>query len=122
MLRFLADESCDFAAVRALRTEGFDVLSVAEALAGADDVDVIALALRERRILLTEDKDFGQLVYAAGSKAGHRFEAKQARWFLHAAAYRLRETLRRDVCRATPWARATMATIPWRFLKLGARV
>ena len=54
MLRFLADESCDFAAVRALRAAGFDVLSVAEALAGADDEGVIALALREGRILLTE--------------------------------------------------------------------
>lgn len=69
MLRFLADESCDFAAVCALRTEGFDVLCVAEAMAGADDESVIALALREGRILLTEDKDFGQLVFAAGSKS-----------------------------------------------------
>lgn len=69
MLRFLADESCDFAAVRALRTEGFDVLSVAEASAGADDDVVMALALREGRILLTEDKDFGQLVFAAGTKS-----------------------------------------------------
>ena len=66
MLQFLADESCDFAAVRALRTEGFDVLSVAEAMAGADDESVIALSLRDNRILLTEDKDFGQLVFAAG--------------------------------------------------------
>jgi len=69
MLRFLADECCDFAAVRALRTEGFDVLSVAEASAGADDERVIAMALQERRILLTEDKDFGQLVFAAGRKS-----------------------------------------------------
>ena len=69
MVRFLADESCDFAAVRVLRTEGFDVLSVAEVSAGADDERVIALALRERRILLTEDKDFGQLLFAAGSKS-----------------------------------------------------
>ena len=69
MLRFLADESCDFAAVRALRTEGFDVLSVAEVLAGSDDEGVIALALRDCRILLTEDKDFGQLVFAAGSRS-----------------------------------------------------
>lgn len=68
MLRFLADESCDFAAVRALRTEGFDVLSVAEASAGADDDRVIARALHDGRILLTEDKDFGQLVFAAGRK------------------------------------------------------
>ena len=69
MLRFLADESCDFAAVRALRTDGFDVLSVAEASAGADDEVVMVLALREGRILLTEDKDFGQLVFAAGTKS-----------------------------------------------------
>ncbi|MCC6194450.1 MAG: DUF5615 family PIN-like protein [Burkholderiales bacterium] len=69
MLRFLADESCDFAAVRALRTEGFDVLSVAEASAGADDEVVMTQALRERRILLTEDKDFGQLVFAAAAKS-----------------------------------------------------
>jgi len=47
MLRFLADESCDFTAIRALRTEGFDVLSVAEATAGADDESVMALALRD---------------------------------------------------------------------------
>lgn len=65
-MRFLADESCDFAAVRALRTEGFDVLSVAEVSAGAEDEWVMALALHEDRVLLTEDKDFGQLVFAAG--------------------------------------------------------
>ena len=69
MLRFLADECCDFSAVRALRTEGFDVLSIAEASAGADDERVVAMALHERRILLTEDKDFGQLVFAAGRKS-----------------------------------------------------
>ena len=68
MLRFLADESCDFAAVRALRAEGFDVLSVAEASPGADDDQVVDLAVRESRILLTEDKDFGRLVFAAGHK------------------------------------------------------
>lgn len=52
----------------------------------------------------------------------HRFEANQARLFLHSAAYMLLETLRREVLRTTPWARATMATIQLRLLKLGARV
>jgi hypothetical protein len=52
----------------------------------------------------------------------HRFEANQVRLFLHSAAYMLLETLRRDVLKTTPWARATMATIQLRFLKLGARV
>lgn len=65
-MRFLADESCDFAVVRALRAVGHDVVAVAEgALRGSSDVDVIALARDSRRILLTEDKDFGQLVFAA---------------------------------------------------------
>lgn len=52
----------------------------------------------------------------------HRFEANQVRLFLHSAAYVLLATLRREVLRATPWARATMATIQLRLLKLGARV
>ena len=66
MLRFLADERCDFAAVRALRAEGYDVLAVAETIPGAEDDQVIKYAVREGRVLLTEDKDFGQLVYAGG--------------------------------------------------------
>lgn len=65
-MEFLADESCDFAVVRALRAAGHEVVSVVETARGAKDEIVIALARRERRVLLTEDKDFGQLVYAAG--------------------------------------------------------
>lgn len=65
-MRFLADESCDFAVVRALRTAGNDVVAISEVAPGAEDAVVIDLALRGKRILLTEDKDFGQLVYAYG--------------------------------------------------------
>jgi predicted nuclease of predicted toxin-antitoxin system len=63
-MRFLADENCDFAVVRALRAAGHDVLAVAEISPRAEDERVITLAVREARILLTEDKDFGRLVYA----------------------------------------------------------
>jgi predicted nuclease of predicted toxin-antitoxin system len=67
-VRFLADESCDFAVVVALRAAGHDVKAVAEvAPAAADDV-VLALARSEGRVLLTEDKDFGQLAHAGGHK------------------------------------------------------
>ena len=68
-MRFLADESCDFAIVRALRAAGHDVLAVAERAPSADDPDIIHLARGEERILLTEDKDFGQLVFAHGHHA-----------------------------------------------------
>jgi len=64
-LQFLADESCDFAVVRALRSEGYDVLAVGEVTDRSDDRELIEQAYREQRILLTEDKDFGWLVYVS---------------------------------------------------------
>jgi predicted nuclease of predicted toxin-antitoxin system len=64
-LRFLADESCDFAVVRALRAEGYDVLAVSEVAQRSDDRELIEQAYREQRVLLTEDKDFGWLVYVS---------------------------------------------------------
>jgi predicted nuclease of predicted toxin-antitoxin system len=63
-VRFLADESCDFAVVTALRGGGHDVGAVVETNAGADDEIVLALARADARVLLTEDKDFGLLAYA----------------------------------------------------------
>ena len=67
-MRFLADESCDFAVVRALRAAGFDVHCISESTPRAEDSEVIGLALREQRILLSEDKDFGRLVYSHGQE------------------------------------------------------
>lgn len=61
---FLADESCDFGVVSALRSAGFDVLAIAELTSRTEDSDLIDLAARESRVMITEDKDFGQLVYA----------------------------------------------------------
>ncbi|MGH9364923.1 MAG: DUF5615 family PIN-like protein [Thermoanaerobaculia bacterium] len=65
----LADESCDFAVVRALRGAGHDVVAVIEISPRAEDTEVLRLARDERRVLLTEDKDFGQLVHAAGASS-----------------------------------------------------
>lgn len=66
-MRFLADESCDFSVVRALRASGHDVTAIAELSPAATDDTVLALAHSESRVLITEDKDFGMLAYA-----GHR--------------------------------------------------
>jgi predicted nuclease of predicted toxin-antitoxin system len=65
-VRFLADESCDFAVVTALRTAGHDVSAVVEISPRAKDPAVLALARSQSRVLLTEDKDFGLLAYAGG--------------------------------------------------------
>jgi predicted nuclease of predicted toxin-antitoxin system len=67
-VRFLADESCDFAVVRALRDAGHDVTALAEVSPALDDASVLVLARSEARILLTEDKDFGLLAYAGGQQ------------------------------------------------------
>lgn len=66
-LRFLADESCDFAVVRALRANGFEVLAVSEYMQHSVDSELLEQAYSENRILLTEDKDFGWLVFASHS-------------------------------------------------------
>ena len=67
-MRLVADENCDFSVVIDLRLAGYDVVSIAERMAGADDDAVIDFARSERRLLLTEDKDFGQLVFAAAKQ------------------------------------------------------
>ncbi len=68
-MRFLADENLDFAVVRKLRAAGHDVRALAEETSRTVDAEVIALAGREGRILLTEDKDFGWLAYVGGAGA-----------------------------------------------------
>jgi predicted nuclease of predicted toxin-antitoxin system len=60
---FLADECCDALVVRTLRELGHDVTYVAELAPGLTDTDVLAQSVSEERILLTEDRDFGELVF-----------------------------------------------------------
>ena len=69
-MRFLADESCDFGVVLALRTAGHDVVAIAEVSPREEDDSVMKRALPEQRIVVTEDKDFGQLVYANRQATG----------------------------------------------------
>ncbi len=68
-MRFVADESCDFAVVRALRSAGHDIVAIAEISPRVGDDEVLMLARDGGRILLTEDKDFGELIYARALKS-----------------------------------------------------
>ena len=61
-MRWLADECVDAPLVARLREAGHDTVYLAEAAPSAVDTDIVALAQREGRLLLTEDKDFGDLV------------------------------------------------------------
>jgi predicted nuclease of predicted toxin-antitoxin system len=60
-MRFLANENFPGAAVTALQAAGHEVVWVRTAAPGASDPDVLAWAAREQRVLLTFDKDFGEL-------------------------------------------------------------
>lgn len=60
-MRFLTDENVATSAVHALREAGHDVFDVKEAgWQGEGDRVLIALAVKQRRIILTHDKDFLQ--------------------------------------------------------------
>ena len=55
--------------VRALRADGHDVTAVSESIPGSDDRDVAFVAARQQRVLLTEDKDFGWLVFVSQAES-----------------------------------------------------
>lgn len=67
-MKILADECCDAGLVEALRAAGHDVLSVSSTTPGAVDDAVLAQAVGGGRLLLTEDRDFGELVFAGLSE------------------------------------------------------
>jgi predicted nuclease of predicted toxin-antitoxin system len=64
-VRFLADESRDFAVVDALREAGYDVAAVVDTHPGAEDETVLALARSEARILVEMVAKFGERLTTA---------------------------------------------------------
>jgi predicted nuclease of predicted toxin-antitoxin system len=68
-MRLCANENIPGEGVVALRRQGHDVLWIREAIPGATDEHVIERALAEQRLLLTFDKDFGELAFHRGRKA-----------------------------------------------------
>ena len=67
-MKILADECCDAGLAEALRVDGHDVMSIASTSPGTVDSDVLALAVGSGRLLLTEDRDFGELIFAGLSE------------------------------------------------------
>lgn len=62
-MKLLADESVDWPIIARVRANGHNVVSIAEDAPGVADDGVLARAYSEARILITSDKDFGELVY-----------------------------------------------------------
>jgi predicted nuclease of predicted toxin-antitoxin system len=68
-MRLLADENVPRVVVDTLAAAGFDVAWVRVQAPGIADGSVLAWSLREERVLLTFDKDFGELVFRKGRQA-----------------------------------------------------
>lgn len=62
-MRFLANENFPLPSVRLLRQADYDVTSVTEDSPGIEDAEVLARAADEQRVVLTFDRDYGELIY-----------------------------------------------------------
>ena len=62
-MHFLADEGIDRQIVYTLREGGYSVSYVAESSPGIPDSEVLRRSHKREEILITSDKDFGELVY-----------------------------------------------------------
>jgi predicted nuclease of predicted toxin-antitoxin system len=65
-MNLLADENIDHQIVESLRREGHTVLYVAEMRPGISDEEVLARANEASALLVTADKDFGELLFREG--------------------------------------------------------
>jgi predicted nuclease of predicted toxin-antitoxin system len=62
-MQLIADENFPLISIRLLRQSGYDVTSVTEDSPGIEDTEVLARAVNEQRIILTFDRDYGELIY-----------------------------------------------------------
>ena len=69
-MNLVADESVEREVVERLRADGHDVVYVAELAPGNTDDDVLDEANARGALLVTADKDFGELVYRLGRVHG----------------------------------------------------
>lgn len=68
-MHFLANENLPLDVVEALRNSGHDVAWIRTDAPGSKDRDILHRAVNEQRILLTFDKDFGDLAFQFGIPA-----------------------------------------------------
>ncbi|MCZ7673573.1 MAG: DUF5615 family PIN-like protein [Chloroflexi bacterium] len=62
-MHFLANENFPLASINKLRSANYDVIAVIEMMPGAIDKQVLTLAHQETRIILTFDRDYGELLF-----------------------------------------------------------
>lgn len=63
-LKLLIDENVDFRIVKELQNSGFEVISISQNFKGISDIQVLELTKKFNAILITEDSDFGEWIFA----------------------------------------------------------
>ena len=66
-MRFLANEDFPAPSTAVLREAGHDVKCIQEDRPGISDEEVIGIARSEERVILTFDKDYGEIIFKYGS-------------------------------------------------------
>ena len=72
--RLLANENFPAPSIQLLRERGYDVAAVAERGGSMADSEIMALAKADARLIVTFDRDYGELIFGRGL-------ARFAEWF-----------------------------------------
>ena len=62
-MRFLANENFPELSIKILRNEGFKIYSVVEETPGEKDINILKRAQNNNLVILTFDKDYGELIF-----------------------------------------------------------
>jgi predicted nuclease of predicted toxin-antitoxin system len=62
-MQFLANENFPLVSVQLLRQAGYEIASITEDSPGIEDPEVLTRAVDEQRVILTFDRDYGELIY-----------------------------------------------------------
>jgi len=65
-MKLLANENVPLQSIKALKNAGFDIKSIGEDYSGILDSEVIDIAINEERIIITFDRDYGELIFKKG--------------------------------------------------------
>ena len=62
-MKFLVDENFHLAIYQFLKDQGYDATSVAKDYSSFEDLEILSIANKEKRVIITNDKDFGELIF-----------------------------------------------------------
>lgn len=62
-MKFLANENFPYPSIKVLRENNFEVFSIGEESSGISGIEVLNRAVTEELIILTFDRDYGELLF-----------------------------------------------------------